>query len=295
MLRVRRASGEVLWGMISGGKPVPSTLAGILNCSINPAEFVYESGEFAVDQAKTIDLVATDTILPPIDEERCPCVWAVGLNYRKHAKEVNMEPGKFPTLFMKSTSTITGPFDNIVKPKVCGDELDYEAELAIIIGKPCKDVAPENALDYVLGFSAANDVSSRRWQGKKGGGQWCRSKSYDTFLPIGPALVPATTMPGEGQNARISTILHRPNQEPLQAQNSNTADMITGIRDIVAFVSQDTTLRPWTVILTGTPEGVGLSRDPPLFLQPGDRVDITLEGAGTLSNKVVQGSNVSSL
>ena len=232
-------------------------------------------------------------ILAPIPSELCPCIWCVGLNYRKHAHEVRLDKPKFPVLFMKNPyGSITGPFDPIIKPSVVDlDEMDMEAELAIIIGKECKNVTSGEALNYVFGFTAANDVSARRWQGKKSGGQWCRSKSYDSFLPIGPCIVYPKNLPENGMNLNISSSLilsKNRGGESIVMQNSNTKDMIFSISELISFISQGTSLPPWTIILTGTPEGVGIGREPPLFMQPNDQSIVTIEHIGSLSNKIIE-------
>jgi 2-keto-4-pentenoate hydratase/2-oxohepta-3-ene-1,7-dioic acid hydratase in catechol pathway len=164
---------------------------------------------------------------------------------------------------------------------LASDEVDYECELAVVIGRRCKNVSPEHALEYVLGYTCANDVSARDWQIKKGGSQWSRGKTFDTFAPLGPVLVTADEIPNPNA-LRISTRL---NGEVVQ--DSNTSDMIFDVPHIIAFLSGSTTLLPGTVILTGTPEGVGMARTPPRWLEPGDEVSIDIEGIGTLTNSVV--------
>mmetsp|Transcript_15636 Transcript_15636/g.39421 ORF Transcript_15636/g.39421 Transcript_15636/m.39421 type:complete len:298 (+) Transcript_15636:197-1090(+) len=283
-----RRGGQVVWGELAAASSasLPQSRSALLRSTFHPATF--SAGAFQVDYSQTFQPNDSDAILPPVPENECPCVWAAGLNYQRHADETGMEAPRLPTLFMKSTTALNAPFGDIVQPAVCHhEEMDYEGELAIVIGKECKDVSVDDALDYVLGFCTANDVSSRRWQGKKGGGQWVRSKSYDTFLPLGSALVSPKDLSGHGQSLGIKTTLSRPGQDDLVVQNSSTADMIFSIRELVSFISQDTTLRPWTVILTGTPEGVGFTRKPPLFLQPGDTVTVEIEGLGSTANTVV--------
>lgn len=278
-IRFKRIGGIPEWGKLTGTVKTP----------LNVHPTLFENGKFEVNYSKEIKLKLNEyTILPPLDISP-PCVWAAGLNYKKHAKEVNMDVPRFPTLFMKSSSSICGPYDDIIKPKVVGDEMDYESELAIIIGKTCKNATIDNAMDYVLGFTIANDVSSRKWQGKKGGGQWVRSKSFDTFLPMGPFLVYPKELKEEGQNLNISSHLKQNNSTNFQEmQNSSTKDMIFSIKELISFISQDTTLLPWTVILTGTPEGVGLGKKPdPVFLQPDDIIKCSIEGIGSIENKVV--------
>ena len=159
-------------------------------------------------------------------------------------------------------------------------EVDYEVELAVVIGKTAKDVTAAEALGYVLGYTVANDVSARRWQGARGSGQWVRGKSFDTFCPLGPELVTADELV-DPQNLRLTCVL---NGQVMQ--DANTSDMIFPVTELISFLSTGTTLLPGTVILTGTPSGVGYTRKPPVFLMPGDTVDMTVEGIGTLSNPV---------
>mmetsp|Transcript_63067 Transcript_63067/g.162367 ORF Transcript_63067/g.162367 Transcript_63067/m.162367 type:complete len:252 (+) Transcript_63067:45-800(+) len=210
-----------------------------------------------------------------------PAIYGIGLNYRKHAAETGKEPPRFPIYFLKPVTSLIGSGDSIVIPKACNpEEVDWEAELAIVIGKAAKNVSEANALEYVRGYTACNDVSARRWQGKKGGGQWCRSKAFDTFTPMGPKLVSTSEIP-DPNNLAISLSVNGEVK-----QSSNTKDMIFSVPQIVAFISQGTTLLPGTVILTGTPEGVGYSRKPAQFLKPGDTVTVSIEGIGDLTNTV---------
>jgi 2-keto-4-pentenoate hydratase/2-oxohepta-3-ene-1,7-dioic acid hydratase in catechol pathway len=204
----------------------------------------------------------------------------IGLNYRKHAVECNLPIPEQPVVFMKNIACAVGHQEPILVPKVCGDELDFECELAIVVGKQCRDVAKEEALDYVLGYTVANDVSARIWQMQRGGSQWCRGKSFDTFAPMGPFLVTADEIPNP-DNLGIKTTVNG-----ATVQDSNTSDMIFDIATIISFLSQDTTLRRGTVILTGTPEGIGWTRNPKLLLHSGDTVSIEIEKIGTLTNAV---------
>ena len=158
--------------------------------------------------------------------------------------------------------------------------MDYEAELAIVIGTACKDVSEAEALDYVLGYTCGNDVSARYWQNNNGG-NWGWGKGFDTLCPIGPVLVTKEAIP-DPQALTIKSILN--GQE---MQSSHTSDMIFTCARVVSWLSQDTTLLPGTVILTGTPEGVGYARDPPVFLKPGDQITIEIENIGSLTNPVV--------
>lgn len=209
-------------------------------------------------------------------------IWCIGLNYRRHAEETGAKIPEFPVVFAKGPNAALAPGAPIEIPQVLASEqVDYECELAVVIGKRCKNVTPERALDYVLGYTCANDVSARDWQIKKGGSQWCRGKTFDTFAPLGPVLVTPDEIP-DPNALRISTRLN----DDL-VQDSNTSDMIFDVRQIIAFLSGSTTLMPGTVILTGTPEGVGMARTPPRWLEPGDEVSVEIEHIGTLTNEVV--------
>ena len=222
----------------------------------------------------------------PVREVLAPVVptmiWCIGLNYKRHAEETGAKIPEQPVVFAKGPNAVQRPGGPIAIPRhLASEQVDYECELAVVIGKRCKNVSPEQALDYVLGYTCANDVSARDWQIKRGGSQWCRGKTFDTFAPLGPVLVTADEIP-DPNNLRITTRL---NGEVVQ--DSNTADMIFSVREIISFLSGSTTLLPGTVILTGTPEGVGMARTPPRWLAAGDEVSIEIEKIGTLTNPVV--------
>ena len=216
-------------------------------------------------------------ILPPVSP---PNVIALGLNYRRHADETNMEYPDIPVVFIKTTNSVIGPGSPILLPKAGPDEVDYEAELAIVIGRKAKNVSPRDAMNYILGYTCANDVSARDWQIHKQKKQWARGKSFDTFCPIGPYIVTRNEI-ADPNNLRIRAIL---NGETLQ--DSNTSDMIFDVPTIVSDLSRSMTLLPGTVILTGTPEGVGFTRQPPIFLKKGDVITISIEKIGELTNSV---------
>jgi 2-keto-4-pentenoate hydratase/2-oxohepta-3-ene-1,7-dioic acid hydratase in catechol pathway len=222
-------------------------------------------------------------LLVPVEP---PNIFAIGLNYRAHAKETGAREPEHPVVFMKPTSALTSPGDPIVLPAVCehGPEVDYEAELAVVIGRAAKNVPPLRALDYVLGYTCANDVSARRWQKHGGGGQWVRGKSFDSFCPFGPLLVTVDEIP-DPQRLAVSCVLNGQTM-----QDANTADMIFSVSRLISHLSRDTTLLPGTIILTGTPPGVGFVRKPPVFLSPGDRVGVQIEGIGVLENPVCAAS-----
>ena len=231
-------------------------------------------GNFEVTQDKAQVRQRLAPIVPAI-------IWCIGLNYKLHAKETGSKIPDYPILFAKSASALQNPGAPIQIPThLKSEEVDFECELAVVIGKACKNVSREQALSFVLGYTCANDVSARDWQLKRGGTQWCRGKTFDTFAPLGPALVTKQDIP-DPHTLRIQTIL---NGESMQ--DGNTNDMIFDIPTLIEFLSGSTTLLPGTVILTGTPLGVGLARKPPLFLRPGDNISIVIDKIGTLSNPV---------
>lgn len=210
-----------------------------------------------------------------------PAIWAIGLNYRHHAEESGMAVPTLPVVFAKGVNSIQDPGEAIVIPSCCSpEEVDYECELVVVIGRTCKNVSKQEALKYVLGYTCGNDVSAREWQLKRGGSQWCRGKSFDTFAPIGPYLVTTDSIP-DPNRLEIATLL---NGAPMQQWNTN--DMIFGVPELVSFLSQSTTLLPGTLIFTGTPHGIGMARKPPRWLREGDEVSIVIEGIGTLVNPV---------
>ncbi len=210
-------------------------------------------------------------------------ILGIGLNYHEHAKETGKDVSENPILFMKPPASVIGPGANIRLPKcsIWGPEVDYEAELAVVIGKAALDVPIESALDYVLGYTCANDVSARRWQKHGGGGQWVRSKGFDTFCPLGPVLVTTDEIP-DPQQLQIRCIL---NGEVMQ--DGNSSDMIFSVAQLISELSRDRTLSAGTVILTGTPPGVGVARKPPVFLSDDDVVTIEIEKIGQLTNTVI--------
>jgi 2-keto-4-pentenoate hydratase/2-oxohepta-3-ene-1,7-dioic acid hydratase in catechol pathway len=218
--------------------------------------------------------------LAPVAPSSLLCI---GLNYRHHAQESKAPIPEYPVLFMKIPSVVQNPGDPIILPRhLRSDEVDYECELAVVIGKPCKNISRDHALEYVLGYACANDVSARDWQGKWGGSQWCRGKTFDTFAPLGPCLVTTDDIP----NPNALTIKLDINGEVLQDWNTN--DMIFDVPRLIEFLSGSTTLLPGTVILTGTPQGVGFARKPPRWLRAGDVVTVAIEKIGSLSNPVAE-------
>ena len=218
-------------------------------------------------------------LLTPITPTSILCI---GLNYRKHAEETNAKVPQHPVLFVKGINAVQNPNDPIEIPTFLkSEQVDYECELAVVIGKRCKNVRRADALKYVLGYTCGNDVSARDWQKTYGGGQWCRGKFFDTFAPMGPCLVTVDEIPNPN-SLRIKTVLNG-----TAVQDWNTSDMIFDVPTLIEFLSGSTTLLPGTVIMTGTPHGVGMGKNPPVWLKPGDIVIVEIEKIGALSNPVV--------
>jgi 2-keto-4-pentenoate hydratase/2-oxohepta-3-ene-1,7-dioic acid hydratase in catechol pathway len=225
--------------------------------------------------------VTPSQILAPVAPTN---IIGIGLNYRKHADEGKRAVPERPMWFMKTTGSVQHPGEPIVLP-ASSTKVDYEGELAVVIGRDAKNVGTEDALDFVLGYTIGIDVSARDWQRDLGGGQFSHAKSFDTFCPLGPFRVDPSEVP-DPDSLRLTT---RVNGEI--RQDASTADMIFDVRTLISFLSADRTLPAGTVILTGTPEGVGFARTPPAWLQPGNTVQVDIENLGTLSNPVVANIN----
>jgi 2-keto-4-pentenoate hydratase/2-oxohepta-3-ene-1,7-dioic acid hydratase in catechol pathway len=202
----------------------------------------------------------------------------VGLNYHDHCRETGMAAPEHPLIFAKFPSSLVGPGAAIEWPDGLTEQVDWEVELAAVIGRRTRHVSESDALDAIFGYTAANDVSARDLQFADQ--QWVRAKSIDSFCPLGPVIVTPDEF-GDPQDKRLVT---RVNGETMQ--DSTTAEMIFGVAEIVSFLSRACTLEPGDLILTGTPWGVGGFRDPPVFLKPGDTVEVEVEGVGVLANNV---------
>ena len=262
---------------LSGGK----TLRGRLNAdgtaspireldsdsSVLPRELVF------VDEKLLVERLFAPIF--PLD------ILAIGLNYQTHVQEGNRSAPSIPLLFIKAGNSLNHPGDAIPIPKL-SHEIDFEGELAVIIGKTAKDVPRSRALEYVFGYTCANDVTARDWQRDKnlGGGQFARGKSFDGFCPLGPWIVTADEIP----NPSTLWIKTWVNDELMQDQG--TADMIFDVPSLIESLSSTMTLRPGSVILTGTPSGAGFARTPPVWLKTGDRVRVDIQGIGVLENSV---------
>ncbi|KAI0594602.1 fumarylacetoacetate hydrolase [Biscogniauxia sp. FL1348] len=240
------------------------------------------SGSSALDLSAepTSNIRTVERLLPPLSRVEVGTIRCIGLNYRNHAKEMNLALPDHPTLFFKPATCLNAPNAPLVIPHQATDgQADYEAELAVVIAKHARNVRIEDALDYVLGYTCANDVTARKHQFS--GAQWGFGKGFDGFAPIGPCLVSAGRVP-DPSVIGLRTVL---NGEVMQEGRAD--DMIFTVPEIIAYLSQGTTLEPGTVIMTGTPHGIGVSKNPPVFLQPGDDLRIVMShGLGSLVNYV---------
>jgi 2-keto-4-pentenoate hydratase/2-oxohepta-3-ene-1,7-dioic acid hydratase in catechol pathway len=240
-------------------------------------------GPASLDRLRRLDpaslpLVAGSPRLGPC-VARVSKIVAIGLNYRLHAQETGAAIPSEPIFFMKATSSICGPNDDVIIPKG-SQKTDYEVELGIVIGTLARHVSKADAHQHVAGYCVVNDVSEREFQIERGG-QWTKGKSADTFCPIGPWLVTAEEVPDPGKLALWTEV----NGE--RRQSSNTGDLIFGVDEIVSYVSQFMTLLPGDVIPTGTPSGVGMGLKPPKFLKPGDLMRLSVEGLGEQNQRLV--------
>jgi 2,4-didehydro-3-deoxy-L-rhamnonate hydrolase len=215
----------------------------------------------------------------PID--RPSKIICVGKNYLEHAKEFGEGIPTEPVLFMKATSAWCGPFDEVIRPRGA-EKLDYEVELAVVIGQTMSYVSEEDALNYVAGYAVFCDYSERAFQ-KEMGGQWMKGKSADRFAPMGPALVPASQVP-DPQSLRLWCKVNGEFR-----QNGYTGDMMFPVKMVLSYISRFMTLLPGDVVATGTPSGVAMGMNPPKYLQPGDYVELGIEGLGEMSQRVVAG------
>ncbi len=272
--RLGTRSGDSIIDLSAADPSIPTTMK----------EFL-EAGDNAISRAKRVTEKGEPTISPtdvtihaPIDNpEKIICI---GLNYADHAAESGMPIPEEPIVFSKYASSIIGPDENIVAPRA-SSKVDYEVELVVVIGKRGRNIAEEDALNYVAGYMVGHDVSARDYQLEKPGAQWMMGKTFDTFAPIGPDLVTTDDVP-DPHNLGIRCIL---NGETVQ--DSNTSQLIFGVPKLIAYLTHVFTLTPGDLIFTGTPPGVGMGRDPQLWLKHGDHVVCEIDGLGRLENPVV--------
>ncbi|KAL2835875.1 hypothetical protein BJY01DRAFT_238550 [Aspergillus pseudoustus] len=232
------------------------------------------------DGRVTEQVLHVQSLLSPVSKEECSYIRCLGLNYTDHAKEANLPLPKAPILFTKPRTALAGPYPAAINVPQCAQDgtSDYEAELCLVIGKSGRDIPEENALDHVLGYTASNDVSARTLQLLTA--QWSFSKGLDGSCPIGPVLVAASIIP-DPQTLSIKAIYNG-----VTVQDGHTKDMIFSIKKQIAYLSQGTTLEAGTIILTGTPAGIGYFKEPRVVLQDGDEISVEIEKIGTLVSKV---------
>ncbi|KEF55483.1 5-carboxymethyl-2-hydroxymuconate isomerase [Exophiala aquamarina CBS 119918] len=225
-------------------------------------------------------------LLGILESADVPIVKCVGLNYMKHIQEAGRKPPPYPSIFIKSRTSIASHDEDIPIPKLAQDEqCDYEGELSIVIGKTGKNIAKADVLSHIAGYVASNDVSARKWQRDPAyaGGvpQFCFSKGFDKYAPVGPMIVSPKVV-GNGSGLRLQTFVNGESR-----QDTRTDDLIFDVEEIVAFISQGSTLEKGTVIMTGTPSGVAMGMSPPAYLKHGDVVEVKIEHLGSVKNKMV--------
>jgi len=254
---------------------LPNTLLELLT---HHGDFLEELEKVKLNEIKDrIPMDQVKLLAPILNPDKVVCV---GMNYKDHCEEQNVPVPVEPILFSKFASSITGPNEPIRYPSIT-KELDFEVELAFVIGKKGKDIPLERALDHVFGYTVAHDVSARDWQLKKNGGQWLLGKTIDDFCPIGPEIVTRSELP----DPHVLPIRCRVNG--VTEQDSNTDQMVHRVDAIVSYLSKFCTLLPGDIVLTGTPPGVGVFRKPPLFLKKGDVVECEIDGIGTIRNEII--------
>jgi len=260
------------------GSGVIRDLSGLMDDLVGEA-----LGRESLSRIRALDLAA----LPAVEGRprlgapvgRVPKFLGIGLNYRDHAEETGMPIPEVPIVFAKASSSVSGPTDPVLAPKGF-ERMDYEVELAVVIGTRAKNVTESDALDYVAGYAICNDLSERSLQ-KGGPGEWIKAKSYDTFGPLGPWLVTTDAVP-DPQQLGLTLDLNG-----IRMQTGSTSTMIFSVATLVAYISQYMSLMPGDVITTGTPPGVGMARKPRVFLKPGDEIRATVSGLGEQRFKVV--------
>ncbi|KAJ5609936.1 hypothetical protein N7510_006655 [Penicillium lagena] len=265
-------------GNIYGGEPVDGSVdVGLAMVEQKDVAVKVVAGGSALDYDApfTGEVKFVEELLSPVTPNEAGTVRCVGLNYKEHAAEMKMTLPNTPTVFLKASTCIASASEPIVLPSnVDHDEVDYEVELAVVIGRICKNVSVPDASAYILGYSVANDVTARKLQEKTS--QWSYAKGMDGFCPLGPCIVYAQEIPNPNV-LELRTFLNGKTM-----QNGSASDMIFSIPEIVSYLSQGHTLLPGTVIITGTPCGIGVSQKPPRFLQPGDKLRVNIShGLGT--------------
>lgn len=271
LLTFRHQENDILTGVLEQGEIYPLPWTDLLCVAEAGADAILDAA--AAAQPLRFDEVE---LLAPV--RRPGKIIAIGLNYLDHCLEQGLTPPDRPTLFTKFTTSVNDPGGQIRWDPALTQQVDYEAELAVVIGKRARRVQASDAYDYVFGYTCLNDVTARDLQ--KGDGQWVRGKSLDTFCPVGPVVVTTDELP-DPHNLSIRTWVNGELR-----QSSNTKYLIHNVPNLVAFCSAAFTLEPGDIITTGTPGGVGFHRNPPTFLEPGDHIVVEIEGIGRLENTV---------
>ena len=286
-------------GVLAGDRLIPLLEGSLTDLDLEPETLDdLRRRAAALEGAMGLAIDEVDVIAPFLAPGKIVCV---GLNYREHASEGGRPPPTRPLLFSKFANTVVSDADPIVRPEGT-HALDLEVELGVVIGSTAHRVGRADALDHVAGYVVVNDISARDWQGvpvalapgEEGDGQWLRAKGSDTFLPMGSVFVTADDVPDpqalQLRSWRIPGSGPDAGREILM-QDANTADMIWGVAELIEYISRSITLEPGDIIATGTPSGVGVYRDPPVFLEPGDRVRCEIETIGTVENPVIDWSD----
>ena len=283
IVRFKRPDGSIAWGWRSQ-QGIQDVCAADDSLPTSTRELILRWKEL---QSRIVSLIKK---LGPCDqplELLCPLdtpgkILCIGLNYRDHAIETNAPIPEEPIVFSKAPSSLIGPEDPIEIPSI-SQQVDYEAELVVVVGERLKKSSQEQAQQAIFGYTAGNDISARDWQKGKPGKQWLLGKSFDTFAPIGPAIALASSI-SNSQNLKIQSRLNGQ-----LMQDSSTRELIFSPAMLLSYISQVLTIEPGDLLFTGTPAGVGVARDPQVFLKPGDRIEVQIESIGTLSNLCVEG------
>jgi len=270
--RVGARNGDQIVDLSAADASIPSDMRSFLEAG----DSALSAAAAVVDSGPSCSADAVQVLAPISNPEKLVCI---GLNYADHAEESGMDIPTEPIVFSKYASTIIGPGDTIKLPP-SSDEPDYEVELVVVIGKSGFNISEANAMDHVAGYTVGHDVSARDYQLQKPGGQWMMGKTFDTFAPIGPDIVTSDEIE-DPHNLPIRCIL---NGETVQ--DSNTTQLIFKVPQLIAYLSHVFTLNPGDLIFTGTPPGVGMARDPQLWLKAGDTVVCEIDGVGRLENSV---------
>jgi 2-keto-4-pentenoate hydratase/2-oxohepta-3-ene-1,7-dioic acid hydratase in catechol pathway len=283
IVRFKRLDGSVGWGWRSQ-QGIQDVCGADGSLPVSTRELIVRWSEL---QPRIVSLIKK--LGPSEDplELLCPLdvpgkILCIGLNYRDHAIETNAPIPDEPIVFSKAPTTLCGPEDPIEVPSI-SHEVDFEAELVVVVGKRLKKATEQEAQQAIFGYTAGNDVSARDWQKGKPGKQWLLGKSFDTFAPIGPAIALATSIP-DPKRLKIQSRLNGKTM-----QDSSTSELIFAPEMLLSYISQVLTIEPGDLLFTGTPAGVGVARSPQVFLKPGDRIEVEIENIGVLSNPCVQG------